>query len=271
MIVCLSCKGGFHEECVEGFAGELADDQECCCNGEYDLGQEYARMLREQAEAVSPRPKRAPAAPVGDTPPVEEPKKGDSGYIHPDAWLGTADIGTLTDPKSTGRKRVVRMYPISAGQVCEWAGKKHCGGGPKPIVGCINNPATDQHHGPDKNTLNNAKSSRGIGKAENVHVICSECHNAWHAANDPYYPPYDRVAQQAEPWLPQTDFAWGPGSPEPAEYDELAAEDRRRHEQAQKRGRSHRGRNARPRAEGDFAVEDDDEPGRDPGSAESEG
>lgn len=260
--ICLPCKGSFHEECSEGFAGELADDQECCCGGAYTLSDEYKVMHRLDADEAEPRPKRAQSTSVGPDESADVPagpQKGNSGYIHPDAWLGTADIGTLTDPLSTGRKRVVRMYPISGGQVCEWAGRKHCGGGPKPVIGCINNPATDQHHGPDKNTLNNQKVSRGIGVGENVHIICSECHNAWHAANDPYYPDYDRVAQQAEPWLPHADFAWGPSESEPAEYDELAAEDRRRFEQAKKRGRAHRGRNATARTPGDFDVEADDD------------
>lgn len=271
--VCLACKSGLHEECEAGFAETLAEGEECCCGGEYTLADEYTQMQRSTVEAAAPRAQREPKGvlTLGEgAEAVAEPRKGDSGYIHPDAWLGTVDIGSLTDPMSTGRKRVVRMYPISGGQVCEWAGRKHCGGGPKPVIGCINNPASDQHHGPDKNTLNNEKASRGVGTMENVSIICAECHNAWHAANDPYYPDYDRSAQQAEPWLPYADFEWGPAESEPAEYDELAAEDRRRFQQAQKRGRKNRGRNAQPRTEGDFGFDDatDDERRGDPGPAE---
>jgi hypothetical protein len=247
-----------HAACSAVFENMLADGDTCCCNGEFDLREHLRDMQKADAKfehgVKLSAPKGAPAS--ADTPEVQP--KGDSGYVHPDAWLGTRDIGTLADVTSTGRKRVARMYPISPGQVCEWAGKKHCGGGPVPIMGCINNPATDLHHGPDKNTLNNAKASRGIGAAENVHVVCSECHNAWHAANDPYYPEYDRQEQQAEPWLPNAPFEWGPQEMVPAEFDELADEERRRHEQRQKRGREHRGRNATARDDGDFSVEDDD-------------
>jgi hypothetical protein len=130
--------------------------------------------------------------------------KGDSGYIDPAAWPSTENIGGFVDPESTGRKRVKKMFPIPAGTACEWAGLAKAGGGIYPIIGCLNNPATDWHHGPDKNTLNNTKMSRGVGAhSENVHIICSFCHNAWHAANDPTYPPYDRVLDQAKSWYPE--------------------------------------------------------------------
>jgi hypothetical protein len=54
----------------------------------------------------------------------------------------------------------------------------------------------DIHHGPDKNTLNNAPN--------NVHRICKSCHHAWHAANDVYYG--KKRPPAAEQWLP--DVAW---------------------------------------------------------------
>lgn len=85
----------------------------------------------------------------------------------------------VTDPKSTGRKRAAVLYPIADGMVCEWAGLKYACGGKFPIVGCLSNPATHRHHGPDKNTLNN-----DVG---NVHRICVHCHNRWHTLNDPVY------------------------------------------------------------------------------------
>jgi hypothetical protein len=85
----------------------------------------------------------------------------------------------VTDPKSTGRKRAAILFPIEEGMTCEWEGLKFAGGGLYPIVGCTGNPATNRHHGPDKNTLNNDKG--------NVHRICARCHNRWHTRNDPVY------------------------------------------------------------------------------------
>lgn len=110
--------------------------------------------------------------------PTESGKELDSGYIA-DGYEATKDLDKYKDPLSTGRKRAAAMYPIAPGQVCEWAGLKRAGGGVVPIVGCIGRPASDRHHGPDKNTMNNA--------ANNVHRICDHCHNTWHALNDPYY------------------------------------------------------------------------------------
>ena len=108
----------------------------------------------------------------------ETGRQVDTGYIA-DGYEGLKDISEYKDPISTGRKRAAEMYPITAGMVCEWANLKKAGGGVLPIVGCIGRPATDRHHGPDKNTMNNAEG--------NVHRICSFCHNAWHGANDPFY------------------------------------------------------------------------------------
>lgn len=251
-------------ECAASLAGltsmcaaELSGGE--CCNGVKTLHQRVLEMDYEDADLVRKAAKRAedrveggPAAPI-----IDGPAKGHSGYIHPDAWLGSRDIGSLADVTSTGRKRVARMYPITPGQVCEWAGKKNCGGGVNPVMGCLNNPATDLHHGPDKNTLNNEKGSRGVGEKENVHVICAECHNMWHAANDPLYPPYDRQEQQAEPWLPEYPEGHQHLEPEDADLEELLNEERRREEQRRKRGRENRGRNAAARSEGDFSVDDD--------------
>lgn len=85
----------------------------------------------------------------------------------------------VTDPESTGRKRAAQLYPLAKDQPCEWRGLKSAGGGFNPIVGCIQGIASNRHHGPDKNTLNNDKG--------NVHRICADCHNRWHAANDNAY------------------------------------------------------------------------------------
>ena len=88
------------------------------------------------------------------------------------------------DPKSTGRKRAVIVIEeagrsITQGKPCEWRGLRHAGGGVFPIIGCGDGLARDIHHGPDKNTLNNDPA--------NLHVICSRCHNRWHARNDPTF------------------------------------------------------------------------------------
>jgi hypothetical protein len=85
----------------------------------------------------------------------------------------------VRDPKSTGRKRAAVAFPLEEGMKCEWSQLKFAGGGFYPIVGCASNFATNRHHGPDKNTLNNVEG--------NVHRICAFCHNRWHARNDPLY------------------------------------------------------------------------------------
>jgi hypothetical protein len=89
------------------------------------------------------------------------------------------DDSSLRDQQSTGRKRAARWFPLDETALCEWAMKKNCGGGKRPIVGCANNLQQARHHGPDKNTLNNEKG--------NVHRICHSCHNRWHTLNDPDY------------------------------------------------------------------------------------
>ncbi len=111
----------------------------------------------------------------------------------------------VRDPKSTGRKEAAIRFPIIRGPNgerpdCEWQGLKNCGGG-LAIVGCINGKQVDRHHGPDKNTLNNAEG--------NVHRICKTCHNRWHAVNDGPY--------NAEEWMKTSH------SPEPATSADLIA------------------------------------------------
>lgn len=107
----------------------------------------------------------------------------------------------VTDRHSTGRKRAAQLYPIFKNKSCEWQGLKDCGGGPKPIVGCIDGKQTHCHHGPVKDTLRNEPG--------NVHRICVKCHNRWHAVNDPIYneEEYDKL----------------PHNPKPADEIELAA------------------------------------------------
>jgi hypothetical protein len=85
----------------------------------------------------------------------------------------------LKDPKSTGRKRAARLYPITPGDPCEWRGKKNCGGGLRPIVGCYEGNQQHLHHGPIKDTVRN--------ELGNVHRICTSCHVHWHELNDLIY------------------------------------------------------------------------------------
>lgn len=96
------------------------------------------------------------------------------------------------DARSTGRKRAAKLYPIEVGQICDWAWSKQCGGGIVPIVGCTGRPAEHIHHGPDKSTFNNERS--------NISLVCTYCHNRWHAANDPYYAGVR--PEQGQPYLP---------------------------------------------------------------------
>jgi len=82
----------------------------------------------------------------------------------------------LKDQQSTGRKRAAKAYPLYRNESCEWRGKSNCGGGKFPIQGCSDGLQQCRHHGPDYDTLNNEEG--------NVHRICYNCHNRWHAAND---------------------------------------------------------------------------------------
>jgi len=262
-LACTPCIRGFHDECSKGFSGELEDGEVCCCGGDLDMGLAYVQMVAEEGmqQLAAVRGGGKDALFGGDYT-VEKlpPRRGDSGYIHPDAWVSHADIGSLANPKDSGYKRMKRMYPISPGQVCEWARMANAGPGPVHIIGCMGNPATDLHHGPDKNTLNNEKVTRGIGDRENVHAICSPCHVRWHAANDDLYPAYDRVAQQTEAWLPAgCDHQVGPLQMIEADFDQLVDEERKRAEQDRQRGRDHRGRNSGPRGVGDFDIDEDGE------------
>lgn len=133
-----------------------------------------------------------------------DPEEGADGLIVPcavryrtiesSAGGGALAPSDVTDAKSTGRKRAVMVAPIFEGMLCEWAGLRQAGGGVIPIVGCAGNQICDKksgdeengwlaghlHHGPDKNTLNNAP---GL----NLHRVCAICHNRWHAINNAFY------------------------------------------------------------------------------------
>lgn len=164
---CWACVNGLHQECyaVHEMTKEVTPDFDahwlaCCCTSELAI--------------VSEDEKRGPGRPMLD----------------PD---------DVTDPKSTGRKRAAMVAPIFSGMECEWSRLRFAGGGPRPIVGCVDTLIEDKkgkgdrHHGPDKNVLNN---SVGI----NLHRICPNCHHRWHALNDPYYDPKRPAA--GEQYLP---------------------------------------------------------------------
>lgn len=102
-------------------------------------------------------------------------------------YVSFSDSGEDKKPKdiernvtaSAGRKEAAILFPITEGMICEWAQLANCGGGLRPIVGCLGNKATHIHHGPDKKTTHNV--------AGNIHRICVPCHNLWHGQNDPIY------------------------------------------------------------------------------------
>jgi hypothetical protein len=171
---CHSCRVGYHAECMEVWHYE---DMDCCCGGE--IAFDSAGNVRVEET-------------TGD---IIDGKDVDGGYLG-NAHAGTKSLGDYKDPVSTGRKLAAQAAPIDAGLVCEWAGLARAGGGVFPIVGCIGRAASDRHHGPDKNTMNNAVGT-------NLHRICDHCHNTWHALNDPAY---GERPDQSKPFIPQGEF-----------------------------------------------------------------
>lgn len=105
----------------------------------------------------------------------------------------------LRDPESTGRKRAARLYPIESDAPCEWRGLRNCGGGRRPIVGCLSGNQQHRHHGPVKDTTRN--------ESGNVHRICDDCHLHWHELNDLVYD--------------EADYRLLPHQPEPATEQEI--------------------------------------------------
>lgn len=173
--MCLMCRAGFHAECetpaiLKGDStGELYT---CCCYSNDEVSLPNAITVIDSRTAYK-------------------------------------DNSDVRDATSTGRKRAVALYPIpSDGMECEWSGLSFAGGGTQPIIGCRpgtrimavkRNSDTSEgfrpgavHHGPDKSTLNN--------EPDNVSRICVDCHNRWHALNDPFYA-RERPAEGA-PYLP---------------------------------------------------------------------
>jgi hypothetical protein len=101
----------------------------------------------------------------------------------------------LKDALRAGRLRAGRTIKIEPGTICQWAGLKFAGGGIRPIIGCVGRPAGARHHGPNKSTADNEIGS-------NLHLICHQCHNRWHALNDEFYG--ERPADGAD-YLPRAD------------------------------------------------------------------
>jgi hypothetical protein len=105
----------------------------------------------------------------------------------------TKEPENVTDRLSTGRKRAAKMWPLFKTNPCEWRGKKNCGGGKYPIIGCIDGLQKARHHGPVKEVLRNEPG--------NVHRICPACHNRWHSLNNPVYDEelYNTLPHKPEP------------------------------------------------------------------------
>lgn len=96
---------------------------------------------------------------------------------------------------SAGRKRAAELYNDQMGDKwpCEWRFMANCGGGAKPIFGCVNGTREAIHHGPVKDTWRNERT--------NINLICTTCHNRWHTANDPIYDKevYESLPKNARP------------------------------------------------------------------------
>lgn len=147
MAMCLECASGFPELC---------ENDEPCAKAELGSSGSLSDLLAgEGFSEVEPKKK------LRDS----RRKKNDMN---------------LKDPQSTGRHRAVTIHgKANPEEPCEWRGLANCGGGRYPILGCDGGVQENLHHGPNKNTLNNER--------ENIHKICSQCHNRWHTLNDVDY------------------------------------------------------------------------------------
>ena len=167
-MACVSCRIQLCYSCYEP-----DENDECCCKGNH--GEEVFENIFvgkpvEPKEHVELIEKRLPGRPRL---PPEETK----------------------DALRAGRLRAGRAIKIPPGTICQWAGLKFAGGGIRPITGCIGRPAGARHHGPDKSTYDNE-----IGV--NLHLICHQCHNRWHALNDEFY---DKRPTDGSTYLPRPD------------------------------------------------------------------
>lgn len=207
--VCLACKASFHDECEDMWNGVLAENSFCCCEGLFSLDGN-GRSISDVEEDIE-------------------------AYF--EGYTGSKALDEYADPISTGRKEAAKKFPINPGMVCEWAWLRYAGGGVEPIIGCPGHPAEAIHHGPDKNTMRNVEG--------NIHRICAECHNRWHAANDKHYGerpttpdggvdasvpfhPIDEDGNRYDP-LPHDSVTLAPD-------EQVHAEDKRRRDEARRHG-----------------------------------
>lgn len=151
--ICLSCRQGFCSEC-----------NECMCCVPAEVSVQFVEPDESLLKSFQPE---------NNPPIIDYSKSKKTGPRKEDE--------DVRDPKSTGRKRAAQLYPLDLEAPCEWRMLRFAGGGKTPIIGCRNGLQRNRHHGPIKNTLRN--------EAGNVHRICYECHNRWHAANDVGYDP----------------------------------------------------------------------------------
>lgn len=221
--VCVPCRQGFHNDCDE-FWVRLSDSQDsfewvsCCCGGKFDA----YKVLKQEALSSNDGGWNYVGR-LNDDEPIDT-------YI--DNYSGSKAPEDYADPLSSGRKMAAKAAPIAPGQICEWAWLAKAGGGVVPIIGCPGRPASDRHHGPDKNTLNN-----NVGT--NLHRICDWCHNQWHAKNDPHYGPRptneDGSVDASVPFTPDRDYVeHDPVTRAPDE--EVYKEDGLRREEARRHG-----------------------------------
>ena len=158
MALCLDCAEGFPELCQLGGCEKPEEKKN-------DV--KTIPELLEDTDWLEPEKRKSRKGEI-----LDPERKRDSRRKKND--------GNLKDPHSTGRKRAVTLHGhANPEEPCEWRGKANCGGGQFPILGCNDGVQENLHHGPDKNTLNNER--------ENIHKICSQCHNRWHTLNDPGY------------------------------------------------------------------------------------
>lgn len=172
---CVMCTANFHSSCLGN----------CTCTHETS----NITIAVEDGELESDDEGRRSGR-------TREPRGGRSSSGRRDA--------TLKDQQSTGRKRAAKLYPLNREAPCEWRNKTNCGGGARPVIGCLNGNQQARHHGPDKSVSNNEEG--------NVHRICHSCHYRWHRANDPSYDWNDNARPSHSP-LPMS----------PADFDTALA------------------------------------------------
>lgn len=156
--------------CILQMCFMCENEEDCCCDGTYGL------------VSFNPKSRGKTAADYEGKPMREIPNNHREAFKDRPYQMGRRPSNEydLTNPVDAGRQRASEVAPIPEDYMCEWAMLLYAGGGVEPIIGCVGNQAEHRHHGPDKSTLNNA-----VGV--NLHRVCTECHNRWHALNDGFY------------------------------------------------------------------------------------